>query len=605
MLTSKALPIIIIGFFRKIFPMKKKILIKWVILLPITFFLLLGCAKKGVKTIEGDPETLYKQGLARFNKRDYPEALKRFEQLKSSFPDSPPYTVWAELKVGDCHFFKKDYVEAIAAYEEFKKIHPTHEEIPYVQYQIGMTYFSQMLTLDRDQTSTQKALSNFEYLIANYPPSLFTEKTKEKIGVCKKRLADHEFYIGNYYYKHGKFQAASVRFQGLIEKFPKMPEEDKTLFLLGKSYLELDQSEKAAEAFTKIVNEYPKSSHCKEAKAILDKGIKEKVISLRKTKTKESKKKEGKVEAESDRVYLVKYEEERRQSVPLAPSLPVASESVKPIPPKEEVKEITTQIVVEPIQEERTKAVAPLPETKLRVEMQPEEEKRMAALPSPTPLAPTKEEIKSEAKPTIQIGPQEEKRVAALPSPPTPLREGIPSEAKPEEEKRITALPATPIKPLEKEKPKREVLQEPEQAKLVDKGQPIDITSDRVETYSKENLIIFKGNVTARQKDIVIYADSLEAVVIEGGKGIERIVAGGNVKVQQGLRVANCQKAVFYNIDQKVVLTGDPKVWEGNNMVSGDEIVFDIEQNRIEVKGGPGGRGKAKIHPKGEFEKLK
>jgi outer membrane protein assembly factor BamD len=533
----------------------------------------LGCAKKGVKTIEGDPETLYKQGLARFNKRDYPEALKRFEQLKSSFPDSPPYTVWAELKVGDCHFFKKDYVEAIAAYEEFKKIHPTHEEIPYVQYQIGMAYFKQMSTLDRDQISTQKALSNFEYLIANYPPSLFTEKAKEKIGVCKKRLADHEFYIGNYYYKHGKFQAASVRFEGLIEKFPKMPEEDKTLFLLGKSYLELDQSEKAAEAFTKIVNEYPKSSHYKEAKAILDKGIKEKAISLRKTKTKESKKKEGKVEAESDRVYLVKYEEERRQSVPLAPSLPVTSESVKPIPPKEEVKKITTPMVAEPMQEERAKAISPPQETKLRVEMQPEEEKRMATLP--------------------------------IPSPPTPSQKGIPSEAKPEEEKRITALPATPITPLEKEKPKKEVLQEPGQAKLVDKGQPIDITSDRVETYSKENLIIFKGNVTARQKDIVIYADSLEAVVIEGGKGIERVVAGGNVKIQQGLRVANCQKAVFYNIDQKVVLTGDPKVWEGNNMVSGDEIVFDIEQNRIEVKGGPGGRGKAKIHPGGEFEKLK
>jgi outer membrane protein assembly factor BamD len=553
--------------------MKKKLFFKWVIVLPITLFLLLGCAKKGVKTIEGDPETLYKQGLARFNKRDYPEALKRFEQLKSSFPDSPPYTVWAELKVGDCHFFKKDYVEAIAAYEEFKKIHPTHEEIPYVQYQIGMAYFKQMSTLDRDQISTQKALSNFEYLIANYPPSLFTEKAKEKIGVCKKRLADHEFYIGNYYYKHGKFQAASVRFQGLIEKFPKMPEEDKTLFLLGKSYLELDQSEKAAEAFTKIVNEYPKSSHYKEAKAILDKGIKEKVISLRKTKTKESKKKERKVEAESDRVYLVKYEEERRQSVPLAPSLPVTSESVKPIPPKEEVKKITTPMVAEPMQEERAKAISPPQETKLRVEMQPEEEKRMATLP--------------------------------IPSPPTPSQKGIPSEAKPEEEKRITALPATPITPLEKEKPKKEVLQEPGQAKLVDKGQPIDITSDRVETYSKENLIIFKGNVTARQKDIVIYADSLEAVVIEGGKGIERVVAGGNVKIQQGLRVANCQKAVFYNIDQKVVLTGDPKVWEGNNMVSGDEIVFDIEQNRIEVKGGPGGRGKAKIHPGGEFEKLK
>ena len=157
------------------------------IFLLIAFPLLFGCSGKGkdIKKIEGDPEKLYKEGLARFNKRDYPEALKKFEELKSSFPDSPPYTIWAELKVGDCHFLKKDYVEAIAAYEEFKKIHPSHEEIPYVQYQIGMSYYNQMLTLDRDQTPTKKALSSFEYLIANYPPSLFTEKANEKTGVCK------------------------------------------------------------------------------------------------------------------------------------------------------------------------------------------------------------------------------------------------------------------------------------------------------------------------------------------------------------------------------------------------------------------------------------
>jgi len=561
----------------------------------------MGCAKKGVKTIEGDPETLYKQGLTRFNKRDYPEALKRFEQLKSSFPDSPPYTVWAELKIGDCHFFKKDYVEAIAAYEEFKKIHPTHEEIPYVQYQIGLAYFKQMLTLDRDQTSTQKALSNFEYLIANYPPSLFTEKAKEKIGVCKKRLADHEFYIGNYYYKHGKFQAASVRFQGLIEKFPKMPEEDKTLFLLGKSYLELDQWEKATEPFTKIVNEYPKSSHYKEAKAILDQGVKEKV-SLRKTKAKESKKKDEKLEAELDRVVLVKFEEEGRQPVSHSAPLHVTSGSVKPTLPKEETKRVATPLAGESMKEDRGQII---PQDEKGEEKSDESVKGVLIIPAEEP----QRAILPEAGSTTEVKPEEERETVALPSPRTPSQEDISPESRPkitpEEEKQIAALPGTSITLLEKEKPEKEVLQEPVQAKLVDKSQPIDITSDRVETYSKENLIIFKGNVTARQKDIVIYADSLEALIIEGGKGIERVIAGGSVKIQQGLRVASCQKAVFYNIDQKVILTGDPKVWEGDNMVSGDEIIFDIEQNRIEVKGGPGGRGKAKIYPGGEFEKLK
>jgi outer membrane protein assembly factor BamD len=491
--------------------MKRIVFLKSVLFVPIFFTLLLGCAGKGVKTIEGDPETLYKQGLTRFNKRDYIEAAKKFEQLRSSFPDSPPYTVWAELKIGDCHFFRKEYVEAIAAYEEFKKIHPTHEEIPYVQYQIGMAYFNEMLSRDRDQTSTKKALSNFEYLVANYPPSLFTKKANGKIEICKKRLADHEFYVGNYYYKNGNYKAASQRFQNLLENFPNMHQEDKTLFLLGKCYVELEQEEKARKAFTKIITEYPRSSYSKDAKMILEQSAKAK-------KAKESKKKNEAKEIPLDVAPLVKFEEERRQPVAFDSPISVTSKSIQP---------------------------DPQPKAEIEIEERPEEEKRIVALPS-------------------------------------------------------TANPSE-----EKEKPKKGVSPDSGEAKLVDTSQPIDIISDRVETYSKENVIIFRGNVVARQKDIVIYADSIEAKVIENGKGIERVLASGNVKVQQGLRVASCQKAVFLNLDQKIILTGEPKVSEGDNMVSGEEIIFDLARNRVEVKGGAGGRGKAKIHPGEELEKAK
>jgi outer membrane protein assembly factor BamD len=527
--------------------MEKKIWIKKVILSLILIPLLFGCSgKKGLKTIQGDPETLYKQGLIRFNKRDYPEALKKFEQLKSNFPDSPPYTVWAELKAADCHFLRKEYVEAIAAYEEFKKVHPTYEEIPYVQYQIGLSYFNQMLTLDRDQTFTKKALSNFEYLIANYPPSLFTEKAKEKVDVCKKRLADHEFYIANFYYKHGKFQAAVSRFEGLLKTFPKGPEEDKTLYLLGKSYLELDQWEKAREAFIKMVNEYPSSSHSHEVKAILDQRMNSKNPSLRKTKGKEPKKEEGQVTGGGKaEIILVKFEEEGRK--------PVSLKEGKEI----EVKGVEEKIAFLPVAHESFKQISP--EEKI------DEKKNHSA----------------EDQMKIELKPEDEKRIAILPNTLTiPREEGNPPKGG---------------NPKKEGNPQKEVLSEPKPVGLVDTDHPIDITSDRVETYSKENLIFFKGNVTARQKDLVIYADSLEAVIIENGKGIEKVIAEGNVKIQQGLRVANCKKAVFDNIGKKVILTGDPKVWEGDNMVSGDEIIFDLEQDRVDVKGGAGGRGKAKI----------
>ncbi len=596
--------------------MKKRTFLRWPILVPIALSLLFGCGGPGkdVKRIEGDPEVLYKQGLARFNKRDYPEALKKFEELKSSFPDSPPYTVLAELKVGDCHFLKKAYVEAIAAYEEFKKTHPSHEEIPYVQFQIGMSYFNQMLSLDRDQTSTKKALSSFEYLVANYPPSLFAEKAKEKIAVCKKRLADNEFYVGKFYYKEGRFQAAAIRFEEVLEKFPKDPDADKTLYFLGKSYLELEQWDKAEAAFRKLVTEHPKSPRYEEAKVILDKDLIERKASFRKAKAKASEKKAEIAGKELDRVALVKFEEEGKQPVSLAEekrvsSSPVKGESVKAIPSAEEAKKSSPRMVIEPVQEDRSQVVALSKEGEKRAELRKDEE-RLTSSPvtgeSIKAISPAEEAKKS--SPRMVIEPVQEDRSQAIPlsaSPSSPSGHTTPeTKIKPVDGKRLAALPSVGTPSKEKGGAKKGISAEDKEVKPVDKSQPIDITSDKVEAYWKQNLIIFRGNVVARQKDIVIYADSIEAVTIEDGKGIERVTAGGNVKIQQGLRVANCEKAVFYNLDQKMVLTGDPKVSEGENTVSGDEIIFDIDKNRVDVKGGSSGRGKVKIQP-GEIEKLK
>ena len=537
--------------------------LKLIAMLVFLLFLSAGCGgkkEKGLKTVEGNPETLYQQGLVLFNKRQYPEALKKFEELKSSFPDSPPYTVWSELKVGDCHFHKENYVEAIAAYEEFRKIHPTHEEITYVQYQIGMSYYNQMRSSDRDQIPTQKALSTFEYLIANYPPNLFTDKAKEKAGICRKRLADHEFNIGNFYYKQRKYPAASARFREALEKFPNVPGEDRTLFLLGKSYLEMDQGEKARDVFTTLVNGHPKSSYVREAKSFLERGTGEKRVLKGKTKPAKPTS-AGPSEAETTPVALAKFDEERRKPVTFEEA------PVTPSPAKEESEQRETSAF-----------------TPLAVQPGSSEEKRSSVPPpsSPVPPSTVEEEGRTTGRQERVSGPSEAPR------------EG---ETRATKQKRVAALPDVASASKEGEKPKRGLLREPGAASAVDRGAPIDITSDKVESSTKDNLIVFKGNVTARQKDMIIYADSVEALVFEDGKGIEKVVADGNVKIQQGLRLANCGKAVFSNVDQRVVLTGNPKVWEGANMVSGDEIIVDLEKNRVEVKGGPETRGKATIQP--------
>ena len=610
----------------------------------LVLFLLIGCAgkkDKGLKTVQGNPETLYNQALADFNAKKYKSAIEKFELLRSNFPDSSPYATWAELRVADSHFSLKEYVEAAAGYEEFKKLHPTYEEGAYVQFQIGMSYFNWMTTSDRDQTYTKKALASFEYLVANYPPSLFTEKGKDKIGLCKKQLAEHEYLIGDFYYRQEKYGAAASRFEGLLETFPKWPDEDKTLLYLGKTYLMEDKEEKAKETLGRLIKEYPGSPSAREARTILSKGLKVKKLSR---KAMEAKKAKGKTpEPEPESLVLVKYEEEGRRAVSLKEekgSPPVSREWAKPTPSRqEEPKKVEPLPISTPMEEDRTRALpGALREEKANAERQ-EEPKKDEAPPAAAPpavappaVAPMEEErakATPEAKKTEPLPPSTpmgEERVKSTPPPRSedlkialipgeePRKSFTPPkteskiekiEKRPEGEKQKALLPGMFPPSVEKGRPKKEALPAWQENKItVDTAQPIDIMSDSVETYTKENLILFKGNVTARQKDMVIYADSLEAVIIEDGKGIEKVIAGGNVKIQQGLRVANCQKAIFYNLDKRVVLTGEPKLSEGDNTVSGDEIIFDMGQNRVEVKGGPGGgRGKVRIYPKVETEK--
>ena len=396
--------------------------------------------------------------------------------------------------------------------------------------------------------------------------------------------------------------------------FADVPDQDKALFLLGKCYVELGQAENASDAFNKIVTEYPNSSYTRESKAILEGGVK-----VKKPAPSQRCPFQGRnphfsetMELEQDRLALVKFEEEGRQAVSLDEAKKAREERPKAAPVTEPVKPATPAERIEPVSQAEPKSkTGPTAKAEPTIPIEPVAKTEPAAPAMGEKLPWGKSQVKGEEAKPEEVKPEEVKpedvQISVAPAMETrqaiPLQSEARGETKPEEKAKKEVVAALPFPSLEKpevqgrDKIDKGSSQELDPTKLFDTGQPIDITSDSVETFVKDNLIVFKGNVTARQKDMVIYADALEALIIEDGKGIEKVTADGNVKIQQGLRVANCQKAIYYNLDRKVVLTGDPRVYEGENMVSGDEIIVDIERNRVEVKGGPGGRGKVKIQP--------
>lgn len=127
--------------------------------------------------------------------------------------------------------------------------------------------------------------------------------------------------------------------------------------------------------------------------------------------------------------------------------------------------------------------------------------------------------------------------------------------------------------------------------------EPVEITADRLEADDAAKTLIFIGNAVAKQADITIRGDRLTIYTAAGGSDVERIVAEGNVRIDQGQRLATSGRAEYLRVEERIVLTGSPRVSEGQNSVQGQEIVLFLKDNRSVVKGGQSGRVNAIFAP--------
>jgi lipopolysaccharide export system protein LptA len=128
---------------------------------------------------------------------------------------------------------------------------------------------------------------------------------------------------------------------------------------------------------------------------------------------------------------------------------------------------------------------------------------------------------------------------------------------------------------------------------------PIVIDADRMEAIKKDGLVIFTGNVVAKQDNSTQTADRMEVYLDERGDRVLRMVSTGNVKiVTEDCRTGTAKRAEYYDDEQRLLLIGDAKVWQDENVVSGEQIEIFLAEERSTVKGGSRERVKSVFYPK-------
>lgn len=108
------------------------------------------------------------------------------------------------------------------------------------------------------------------------------------------------------------------------------------------------------------------------------------------------------------------------------------------------------------------------------------------------------------------------------------------------------------------------------------------ITSDSLMFDYGRSTCIFDGNVVVDDPRIKMECNKLY-VFFDATNNVDSIVATESVKIWQEDRRGVCDKAVYTAKTGTIVMTGNPKLQSGNNMVRGDEIKIFVDSEKVFV----------------------
>ena len=235
--------------------------------------LLAPSAEAKKKKVILPPQEAYDLAIEKMAKKKYAQARTMLQEiLPRVAPEDRELLPKVQLAIADA-FFKDggslNYGESLNAYRNFLTYFPQHEQAAYAQFMVGQSMFRQVLSPDRDQTMTLKAIDELKKVEANYPKSAYAEGARQTIDLCNARLAEKERMVGRFYQRRKSYFAAIDRYRYALDHYPSASSSSRLFFDLGSCLLSINRRDEAQEAFDKLKGTPDAEDYVRRADAAL------------------------------------------------------------------------------------------------------------------------------------------------------------------------------------------------------------------------------------------------------------------------------------------------------------------------------------------------
>ncbi len=222
------------------------------------------------KDTQQPDKVLFDKAVKDLEKNKFEVARLTLQTLINTY-DTSEYLAKAKLAIADSWFREggsHGLAQAEAEYKDFILFYPTLEESAEAQEKVCMIHYRQMEKPDRDVTHALKAEEECRQLLVQFPNSKYAPNAQQLLRNIQEVLAEGEFRVGFFYHHKGSHPAASNRLQSMVDSYPLYSRSDEALWLLGDAYGQMGPRfrDKAGQAYSRIVKDYPLSELAEDAK---------------------------------------------------------------------------------------------------------------------------------------------------------------------------------------------------------------------------------------------------------------------------------------------------------------------------------------------------
>jgi outer membrane protein assembly factor BamD len=250
-------------------------------LLALALVPLLACASSRV-SITGElkygktAEENYEAGVDELKHENWIEGTKFLEYVRTKYPFSK-YAALAELRIADAKLAQDRHAEAAEAYAAFAQLHPTHEEVDYAEYRAALArfrdapaeFFMFPPAHEKDQRALATAVAQLQAFVKARPESKHRPEAEKLLAEAQSRLAAHEWYVADFYWKRERWAGVTGRLETLLKQYPGSKHEGEALWRLGLAYSKLDEAFRARQALQRLIAQHPQDPRRPEAEALL------------------------------------------------------------------------------------------------------------------------------------------------------------------------------------------------------------------------------------------------------------------------------------------------------------------------------------------------